>query len=240
MYLPKAGGWRKLWCLGLFVLVCLTGRAQIYPIDVSTQVTPPYDVYLPDYASPGGEKLRVVLLQRDLAIQGYRLRFEMTIQVNGVTIMQTSKSAMPPPVTLQPGIPTVLGGSDLYWYVQPQNLEFGGGYSAATYERTRALPEGPVTITFTAYDYVRNTVQVSRPASAFFYAALDQPPLLNYPACGMQIAPINPQFLNFSWLPQNTASPNSALSTNYIFSIWAVLPAGYSYQDIVQSSPPIY
>ena len=240
MYLPKAGGWRKLWCLGLFVLVCLTGRAQIYPIDVSTQVTPPYDVYLPDYASPGGEKLRVVLLQRDLTIQGYRLRFEMAIQVNGITIMQTSKSAMPPPVTLQPGIPTVLGGSDLNWYVQPQNLEFGGGYSAATYEQTRALPEGPVTITFTAYDYVRGNVQVSRPASASFYAALDQPPLLNYPACGMQIAPINPQFLNFGWLPQNTSSPNSALTTNYIFSIWAVLPAGYSYQDIVQSAPPIY
>ena len=44
---------------------------------------------------------------------------KMKVQVNGITIMQTSRSAMPPPVTLQPGIPTVLGGSDLSWYVQP-------------------------------------------------------------------------------------------------------------------------
>jgi Fibronectin type III domain len=240
MYLPKAGDWKKLWCLWLLVLACLAGHAQIYPVDVSTQITPPYDVYLPDYASPGGEKLRIVLLQRDLTIQGYRLRFEMKIQVNGITIMQTSPSATPPPITLQPGIPTVLGGSDINWYVQPQNLEFGGGYSASTYEATRALPEGPVTITFTAYDYIRSNVQVSLPSSASFYASLNQPPLLNYPACGMQIAPLTPQFINFSWLPQNTSSPNSALSTNYIFSIWAVLPAGYSYQDIVQSAAPIY
>ena len=222
------------------MLAGLAGRGQIYPVDVSTQVTPPYDVYLPDYASPGGEKLRIVLLQRDLAIQGYRLRFEMKIQDNGVTIMQTSKSAMPPPITLQPGIPTVLGGSDLSWYVQPQNLEFGGGYSAATYEQTRALPEGPITITFTAYDYIRSDLQVSRPSSTSFYASLDNPPLLNYPACGMQVAPINPQFINFGWLPQNTSSPNSALQTNYVFSLWAVLPAGYNYQDIVQSAAPIF
>ena len=239
MYLPKAG-WKKLCYLLLFMLAGLAGRAQIYPVDVSTQVTPPYDVYLPDYASPGGEKLRIVLLQRDLAVQGYRLRFEMKIQDNGVTIMQTSKSAMPPPITLQPGIPTVLGGSDLSWYVQPQNLEFGGGYSAATYEQTRALPEGPITITFTAYDYIRSDVQVSLPSSSSFYASLDNPPLLNYPACGMQIAPISPQFINFSWLPQNTSSPNSALQTNYVFSLWAILPAGYSYQDIVQSAAPIF
>lgn len=240
MHLPKVKNWKKLGFLLVLVSVCLAGRAQIYPVQVSTQLTPPYDVYLPDYASPGGEKLRIVLLQRDLTIQGYRLRFEMKIQVNGLTIMQTSKSAMPPPITLQPGIPTVLGGTDLNWYVQPQNLEFGGGYSASTYEQTRALPEGPVSITFTAYDYVRSDVQVSLPSSTFFYATLNNPPLLNYPACGMAIPQITPQFLNFSWLPQNTSSPNSALQTNYIFSLWQVLPAGYSYQDIVQSAQPLF
>ena len=240
MHLPKVKNWKKLGFLLVLVSVCLAGRAQIYPVQVSTQLTPPYDVYLPDYASPGGEKLRIVLLQRDLTIQGYRLRFEMKIQVNGLTIMQTSKSAMPPPITLQPGIPTVLGGTDLNWYVQPQNLEFGGGYSASTYEQTRALPEGPVTITFTAYDYVRSDVQVSLPSSTFFYATLNNPPLLNYPACGMAIPSITPQFLNFNWLPQNTSSPNSALQTNYIFSLWQVLPAGYSYQDIVQSAQPLF
>src|SRR6202000_2992680 len=47
-------------------------------------------------------------------------------------------------------------------------------------------------------------------------------------------------FLNFNWLPQNTSSPNSALQTNYIFSLWAVLPAGYNFQEIVQSTRPLY
>ena len=154
----------------------LISRAQVYPVQLSTLVAPPYSIYLPDYASPGGEKLRLVLLQRDLTVQGYRLRFEMKVQVNGITIMQTSRSAVPPPITLQPGIPTVLGGSDLSWYVQPQNLEFGGGYSSSTYEQSRSLPEGPINITFTAYNYTRSDVQVSATASSFFYATRDNPP----------------------------------------------------------------
>ena len=230
---------RILWTLCL-LLSCLFGHAQIYPIDLSPQVVAPYDVYLPDYASPGSEKLRIVALQRDLTAQGYRMRLEMKIQVNGVTIMQTSPSAVPPPITLQPGIPTILSGNDLYWYVQPQNLEYGGGYSISTYEQTRCLPEGPITITFTAYDYTRTNVQVSQPASTSFYATMDNPPLINYPACGMLVNPLSPQFLNFSWLPQNTSSPNSALQTNYVFSIWTVQPSGYNYQDIVNSAAPLY
>ncbi|HTI92969.1 MAG TPA: hypothetical protein VL727_20365 [Puia sp.] len=240
MYKFQVSAWRKLVFLLLLSACAVTGRAQIYPVQLSTLVSPPYSIYLPDYASPGGEKLRLVLLQRDLTVQGYRVRFDMKVQVNGVTIMQTSRSAMPPPITLQPGIPTVLGGSDLSWYVQPQNLEFGGGYSSSTYEQSRSLPEGPISITFTAYDYIRSDLQVSAAAGSFFYATRDNPPLLNYPACGMQVTPINPQFLNFNWLPQNTSSPNSALQTNYIFSLWAVLPAGYNFQDIVQSTKPLY
>ena len=240
MYKSQVTAWKRLVFLLLLIGATLISRAQVYPVQLSTLVAPPYSIYLPDYASPGGEKLRLVLLQRDLTVQGYRLRFEMKVQVNGITIMQTSRSAVPPPITLQPGIPTVLGGSDLSWYVQPQNLEFGGGYSSSTYEQSRSLPEGPITITFTAYDYTRSDVQVSATASSFFYATRDNPPLLNYPACGMQVTPINPQFLNFSWLPQNTSSPNSALQTNYIFSLYAVLPAGYNFQDIVQSTRPVY
>src|ERR1700760_2058529 len=116
----RATAWKRFVYSLLLILGSLTGRAQIYPVQVSALVTPPYSVYLPDYASPGGDKLRLVVLQKDLTIQGYRLRFEMRVQINGVTIMQTAKSAIPPPITLQPGIPTVLNGTDLSWYVQPQ------------------------------------------------------------------------------------------------------------------------
>src|SRR6202012_4366001 len=101
-------------------------------------------------------------------------------------------------------------------------------------------PEGPVTLSFTAYDYNRSDVQVSLPALALFYATRDNPPLLNYPACGMTVSALMPQFIHFGWLPQNTASPNSALTPNYIFRLYAVLPAGYNYQDVVNTTPPIF
>ncbi|MDQ3394534.1 MAG: hypothetical protein M3512_10555, partial [Bacteroidota bacterium] len=37
-------------------------QAQNFPVQASTQLIPPYAVYLSDYATPGNEKLRVILV----------------------------------------------------------------------------------------------------------------------------------------------------------------------------------
>jgi hypothetical protein len=37
----------------LLLLVCLKGTAQVYPVQVTPQLIPPYSVYLSDYATDG-------------------------------------------------------------------------------------------------------------------------------------------------------------------------------------------
>jgi hypothetical protein len=216
-----------------------TIKAQIYAVQSSTQLIPPYSVYLSDYATAGNEKLRVILVQRDLTQPSYQLRLVMTVELNGRVIMRTSRGFNPAPISLSPGIPTVISGAELSPYLDSRNIDFVG-YSREQYERTKALPEGSYQITFTAYDYRRQDVQVSNPGSSFYYLAKSEPPLINFPSCGTSVPARMPQQVIFSWLPRNTASPNSASRTLYEFSLYEIRPAGRNPNDIVLSTQPVF
>jgi hypothetical protein len=226
------------------LVLALTGisfcaQAQIYPVQSTPQLIPPYSVYMSDYATPGNERLRVILVQRDLTQPSYQLRLVMSVELNGKIIMRTSRAYNPPPLSLNPGIPTVISGADLAPYLDSRNIDFVG-YSKEQYERTKALPEGAYQIIFTAYDYRRQDVQVSNAGGAFYYLAKSEPPMLNYPACGAKIPLRTPQQVIFSWLSRNTSSPNSAADTEYELALYEMRPAGRNPNDIVLSTQPVF
>jgi TANFOR domain-containing protein len=239
---------KRFYTILIFFLLLVCGRgaaAQSFAVQASVQVMPPYSVYLSDYATPGVDKLRVILVQRDLSRPAYQLRLVMSVELNGRIIMRTARSYMPPPINLDPGIPTIISGADLAGYVDSRNLDFVG-YSREQYEKTKALPEGSYRIIFTAYDYRRQDQQVSNEGSGFYFFSKNEPPLVNFPACG-SVVPTRtfnglsqPQQIVFSWLPRSTASPNSATSTEYEFSLYEVRPAGRNPNDVVLTTPPIY
>ena len=226
----------------LFLLLLLRVgqiQAQNYPLQATVQLIPPYSVYLSDYGS--NEKLRLILLQKDLTKPAYQIRLRLSVSLNGKLILQTSQSFNPPPLTLDPGIPVQLSGADLMPYVESRNLDFIA-YDRTEYERTRALPEGAYTISITAFDYHRQSVQVSNEGTAFYFLFKSEPPLLNTPACG-SLLPANPAFFKpivFSWLPRNTASLNSSLNSEYEFALYQVLPWGRNPNDVVLTSQPIF
>ncbi|HEX2970445.1 MAG TPA: hypothetical protein VHO46_15215, partial [Bacteroidales bacterium] len=131
-----------------------TSQIQVYPVSVTTRITPPYSVNLADYAAPGCDQLRVILLQRDLTQAPYRVFLKMNIELNGRTIIRSSPMYFPPALTLEPGIPAVISGSDLSAFFDPVNMDFVG-YSRDAYMKSKLLPEGAYVITFTAYDWSR-------------------------------------------------------------------------------------
>ena len=47
--------------LAIFVAGNFAVQAQNYPVNVNTILTPPYSLYLSDYASPDGNSLQVML-----------------------------------------------------------------------------------------------------------------------------------------------------------------------------------
>ncbi len=226
--------------LAVLALLPLSLQAQtIFPVQSSLQLLPPYSVYLSDYAQPGAEKLRVILLQRDLSQAAYSLRLVFSVELNGRVILRTARAFNPPPLPLDPGVPTIISGADLAPYLDSRNLEFVG-YSREQYERTRALPEGSYRLCVSAYDYRRPDVPVAAEACAFYFLSKSEPPLVNYPACGTKLPAKPVQQVVFSWLPRNTASANSAASTEYEFSLFEVRPAGRNVNDVVLSSRPIH
>jgi hypothetical protein len=162
-----------------------------------------------------------------------------SVELNGRVIMRTARAFNPPPLSLDPGVPTVIPGADLAPYLDSRNLEFVG-YSREQYERTRALPEGSYRLCVSAYDYRRPDVPVAAQACAFYFLSKSEPPLINYPACGTKLPAKPVQQVVFSWLPRNTASANSAATTEYEFSLYEVRPAGRNVNDVVLSSRPVY
>lgn len=226
----------------LFLLIQfpLNAQIQVYPVSLTTQLTPPYSVNLADYVAPGSEQLKLIIVQRDLTQAPYMLFLKMEIILNGRVIIRTSPLYIPPPLTLDPGIPTVISGSDLYPFFDPANMEFVVEDIRETYLRTRILPEGAYVISFTAYDFTRRDVALSNGGSMFCYLAKTDPPILNFPLNNTGVLSSPSQFINFQWLSRSTSSPNSALSTQYRLDLFEIRLDGRTPAEIVQSTRPFF
>lgn len=210
---------------------------QVAPVDITVQLVPPYSSRIVDYVSPGNEKLRIIALQRDLTQVSYRFFLRMEVSVNGQVLFRTSSNWLPPATTIAPGMPVILGGADLQPYFDANHLDFVH-FNRDQYITNPNLPEGYTSICFTAYDYGRPDVAVSQTNCGNYFLTLPDPPLLNYPACGMQVRALTPQQMTFSWMPMNMGNTASQ-STVYELSLYENRDHRNP-NDIVQSLSPIY
>ena len=193
-----------------------------------------------DYANPGSEKLNLILQLNDYSVANYHLKLRFEIKGNGFTL-STKTLYNPAPITLLPGQPLLLSGSDLAPYLASANLDFIG-INQSQYEKGKALPEGYYSICVSAYDfYQSNPLQVSNSACAQAWFTLSDPPFLNQPNCNTLLIPQTPQNILFQWTPMNLGSPNSALNTEYDFALWEIRPDSTANPNqVVLSTAPIY
>lgn len=230
---------RTLLLLCCFIFTCFL-KAQIYPVQVITQLSPPYSGYLPDYADPGSEKLKVILQFNDFTVSQYKLKLRFEIKGNGFT-MVTKALYNPSPITLEPGQPLLLSGADLAQYLSSANLDITG-LNQSTYEQRMALPEGYYSICVKAYDYYTpGNIQVSNEGCANAWFTYSNPPFLNLPFCNSVVNVLQPQNVMFQWTPVNLGSPNSAFNTYYDFMLYEMRPdSNVNANQLVQSAPPVY
>jgi len=214
--------------------------AQTYPVQLITQLIPPYSGYLPDYADPASEKLRIILQFNDFTVPQYNVRLKIEIKGNGFTLL-TKQLFNPPPITVQPGVPLLISGTDLAPYLNSNNLDFIG-INQSQYEQGKSLPEGYYTLCLKAYDYYQaGNTQISNEGCAQAWFTLSDPPLLNLPFCNTAVIPQTPQNILFQWTPMNMGSPNSAFNTEYDFELWEIRPdSTASPNQVVISTAPIY
>ena len=204
------------------MLLCDWMYAQVFPVQVITQLTPPYSPYLSDYTSAGSQNFMVQVVMRDVNVVDYSCKLRLTIEGIGITL-RTKANYLPRPLILQGGgIPQILYGEDLQEYFHPAALDFSG-LSRSDYNNTARLPEGVYRFSVEVLDYHRGTV-VSNQGTSVAWIILNDPPLLNLPSnfSSLKYNP-SPNIL-FSWTPRHSASPNAAFTTEYIFRLIEIPP----------------
>lgn len=210
--------------------------AQVFPVQVITEITPPYSVYLSDYTTPGSNKLAVNILLTDINRFNYPVKLRLVIEGEGILI-RTSASYMPTQIILDGGSPLRLTGEELSAYFNPGNLDFQG-YSKEKFRASGTLPEGIYRIGFQVLDY-NKSIPISSTGSSTAWLILNDPPIFNTPEKNAKLMASEPQNIMFQWMPRHLGSPNSAFNTEYIFQLFEIWPTGLNPDQVVLSTSPL-
>ncbi|HEU4718613.1 MAG TPA: fibronectin type III domain-containing protein [Bacteroidia bacterium] len=222
-----------------FFFLCGSSSAQNFPVQLNLQLVPPFSGYLNDYCSPGNENFRVLALFTDFSHPSYDVKLKFKIEGQGISL-QNQAWYYAGPFTLEPGVPKMISGDDLFPLMDEDHLDFSG-ITRAQYDQRKVLPEGFYTITVTAYDYANPLpVKVSNDAVTQAWMLLNDPPATNLPVCGTTVQEVSPQQLTFSWTPMNVTLPSSLAGTDYTFELWEIYPSNSSAGTIVATTAPLY
>jgi len=129
-----------------------------------------------------------------------------------------------PTITVTPGIPVEITGSDLAVYLNPDNLIFSG-LNKNDYIQNQLIPEGLTSICVEVIDpnSVNGTI-IGNPACAQNWFSKLNPPQLISPMCGNEIQPLDPQAIIFNWTPSNFSFNGQ---TEYVFELYQLIPDSY-------------
>ncbi|WMN12195.1 DUF5675 family protein [Marivirga salinae] len=205
------------------------------PVQVTSNLIPPYSLYLSDYSDANQNKWNIQLLLKDFTQTSYQAKLRITIEGAGIRL-RTRQGYSPGPIRLEPGLPYKVDETDLSNYLNIQNMEVSG-INRNKLASTQKLPEGFYEFKIEVLDYNRNN-KVSNTGTSMAWLVLNDPPLLNLPF-EEKLRIQDPQQVQFQWTPRHTSSPNSAFETEYIFRLWEIWPEGRNPNEVVRTTPPL-
>jgi hypothetical protein len=218
----------------LFIVYCLLytvlATAQIYPVQVTSQIIPPYSFQLSDYTTTTQEKLFVNLLLTDAQESGRQVRLKLYVEGPGINFQSTDFVSGTTPIILNGGINNRLTNLNLQAYFNYNNLV---GISPQQYGQQ--LPEGQYRFCFEVYDQFSGQ-RISNRSCANIYLLLNDPPLLNVPFRGDLVTARNPQNIIFNWTPRHI----NAGAVQYEFTLKELWDTGMDPQAAFLASPPLY
>ncbi|MCV6629971.1 MAG: fibronectin type III domain-containing protein, partial [Flavobacteriaceae bacterium] len=136
------------------------------------------------------------------------------------------------PVFLTGGTQTILTNLDLAPYFRLENLQ---GISAQQY--SRSLPEGQYRICWEVYDFFTNQ-RISHPTMGctFLYLIENDPPILNIPIRGEQVAATDMPNIVFQWTPRH----RNATNVRYTFELRELWDTYMEPQSAFLATPNLY
>ncbi|WKV12568.1 fibronectin type III domain-containing protein [Marivirga harenae] len=205
------------------------------PVQVTSNLIPPYSLYLSDYSDANQNKWNIQLSLRDFTQTNYQAKLRITIEGAGIRL-RTRRGFSPGPIRLDPGMPYQVDATDLSQYLNIQNMEVSG-INRSQLASTQKLPEGFYQFKIEVLDYNRSN-RVSNIGTSMAWLVLNDPPLLNLPF-EEKIRLQDPQQLQFQWTPRHTSSPNSAFETEYVFKLWEIWPEGRNPNEVARTTRPL-
>ncbi len=177
--------------------------AQVFPVQATPQVIPPYSLKLSEYGTASSEKLILNLLLTDITETNRQVRLKLSIENNAGLSIQNNDIVMGAnPIFLDGGVPLRLSNLDLQPYFSLQNL-----IGIAPQQYSTPLPEGLYRFCFEVYDALSGQ-QISRKSCVPVYLVLNDPPFLNLPVRGEQVLMREPQNIVFQWTPRHLNATN--------------------------------
>ena len=221
----------------LLTFISLCTNAQVYPIQGSAALMPPFSVKLPEYSSSVTDRIVVNVLLNDFTRPELKVRFRLRIESQSIKL-ETKGEYIGNPISLIGGSPLRLTNVDLAEYFNPNNLNFSG-ISKSEFLKSGTFPEGLYQFCFDVLEYNRG-VKISNTICAPAWLILNDPPLVNLPRNGEKLKPLSVQNVVFQWTPRHTGSPNSAFTTEYEFKLVEIWPSNRNPNDAILSQPSIY
>ncbi|WP_205513248.1 fibronectin type III domain-containing protein [Longitalea arenae] len=221
----------------LLLLMQLPLHAQVYPVQVVSQLLPPYTLNISEYYQGNQERLVVLLTNTDLTKPALQVRLKMSIQGQNAKL-RSRDGVYYPPITLDAGVPQRITLADLAPYFNLNNLELEG-ITRSQFQQSQKLPEGFYQFCFEAYEYNTNRL-VGRSHCAMAWISLLDPPLLNLPRKTESIAFKDPSNIIFQWTPRNMGSPTAAFNTEYEFTLVELWDNGISPEAAFGTMQPLY
>ncbi|WP_298782673.1 hypothetical protein [uncultured Polaribacter sp.] len=208
----------------------LFANAQLYPVQVTPVLTPPYNLKLSSYATTTDVKLRVNILLRDVNEFNRQVRLKLIIKGQGLNIQSQQFVNGTSPIFLNGGTNQELTNLDLSSYFQLNNLV---GINPIQYNRP--LPDGQYNFCFEVYDFFTNQL-ISNTGCFPVFLIVNDPPFLNVPQRGEQIVLKDPVNIIFQWTPRHL----NATNVTYEYEIREIWDNQIDPQAGFLASPPLY
>ena len=214
--------------LGVFLCKSQNLRST-YPVQVTVFMNPPHSLKLSDYYNSATPKLSVTLLNRDLMEPTVDVKLHFSIKSGNGVRLETRDYLSYPTIRLQSGTPYLLSQSDLYPYLNPENMDIQGVLPNGQF------PEGMVEMCLFVLEANTNKV-LSQTSCARAWVTLNRPPILNLPQNNIQLPFQEHQNILFQWTPRHQGLSN----VEYLFSLREIWDETAGYDAAFPYSAEIY
>ncbi len=205
----------------------ITATAQVFPVQVSHNLVPPYSSKIGDYATGLGTKLQLRLLLTDIGESNRQVGLRLNINGNGINVRSAQVVVGAPAIFLNGGVLQQFTNVELAPYFELANL-----VGIGPREYARPLPDGVYRICWEVYDHFTGR-PISRNSCTTAYLLLNDPPLPNIPVRGERVADRGIPNIIFQWTPRHV----NAINVSYEFELRELWDDGMDPQAAFLASP---